>query len=638
MSLDRSKLEKVREVAGGTIARCPACAEDNGDTKGDHLSIDTDGKFCCVLNQGDAGREHRARIFDLVGVKEPAKEKSNWKALPCAPANAPFPSLKHFKHGQPSASWTYKTEDGRIAGIVARFDTVKGKETWPLTWCRNQHGKTDWQWKAMAEPRPLYGLPLVDDFVVITEGEKCAEAILAQKIPATTWAGGCGAVSQSFWNPLAGKIAIIWPDNDAPGRKAQYDLVKALAGIAAEIRIVQIPEGKPLAWDAADAEIQEIHELIENALPWEGKMNPLIVAGVNSFPTETPPETVLLGNGWGRRGDIINFISTAGAGKSVAVTQAAMAWGLGLPYLGIQPARPLRIILFSGEDDGVTIGQCREGFVEHSEAITGRQLGAKDLDVLDTMLRTDFSREFVGERFHGHLAGLLKESPADLIIINPLLSYVGGEIVACASEWLRAGLMPILQANDCGAFIAHHTGKMAKDGWDNTDDTYSAIGGGEMANVPRSILTLRPTGSDGLSVVKVSKRQTTGWKDENGDFTPSYFVRRSGNPERPAWIPVAHDEAEELIADAKPSGGASKGGKKAGVDHVIECLEIGPTQRQALLERVMKLCRCSDRTAKDALKDAEAESAVCTFSERNPKGGNPIKWYRLPHQPEHGEK
>lgn len=355
----------------------------------------------------------------------------------------------------------------------------------------------------------------------------------------------------------------------------------------------------------------------------------MIVHGVNSFPTVTPPETVILGNSWMRRGDIITLISTAGAGKSVIVTQAGMAWGLGLPYLGIRPSRPLRVLLFSGEDDPVTIGQCREGFLEHSEALTGRKLTAADLQPLDEMLRTEFSREHVGLSFHTHLSALLTESPADLVIVNPLLSYIGGEVVASVSEWLRGGIMPILQRHECAALFAHHTGKMAKDGWDNTDDVYSAIGGGEVANIPRAILTLRPTPAEGLSVVKVSKRQTTGWQDESGAFTPCYFVRRSDNPERPAWIPVNHGEALDLISDSKAAGATARG-KKATPAHVVQLLQTGAVQRQALIQNLMAACKCSDRPARDAIAEAIDQEVVVTFTERNPRGGNPLQWLCLP--------
>jgi hypothetical protein len=362
----------------------------------------------------------------------------------------------------------------------------------------------------------------------------------------------------------------------------------------------------------------------------------MIVWGVNSFPTTVPPETVILGNAWLRRGDIAHLISTAGAGKSVAMIQAAMAWALGLPYLGIRPSQPLRILLFSGEDDRVTLGQCRDGFLEHSEAITGQKLTMKDLESLDSMLRTEFSREHVGDRFHTHLARLLTETPADLVIVNPLLSYVGGEIVACASDFLRAGLMPVLQQNDCAALLAHHTGKMSKDGWDNTDDIYSGIGGGEVANVPRTILVLRPTTAEGLSVVKVCKRKTTGWKDASGNFTTSYFVKQSKDPELPAWIPVSHDEAQELVSGSKSKGSSGNNRRKVMPGDVVEALIGGPMNRQDLIASLRRTCDCSEKPAKEAIDSAEFDELVSSFLEKNPHGGKEIKWFRLVDYEEQG--
>lgn len=360
----------------------------------------------------------------------------------------------------------------------------------------------------------------------------------------------------------------------------------------------------------------------------------IVVRGVNSYPTEVPIEDVILGRSYVRKGDIVNLVSGAGMGKSVAGNQAPMAFALGLPYFGIAPPRPLRCLIFSGEDDGVTIGQCREGFLDHSRAITGSQLTAADLAPLDSMIRTEFSRSYVSGNFHLHLDSLLREEPADLVVINPLLSYVGGEIVACASEWLRAGLMPVLQEHQCAALILHHTPKLSKDSWETMDDTYSAIGGGEIANVPRSILTLKPTPVKGLFVLTVSKRQTTGWTDGNGNSSTNFFIKRSADPERPAWIPVSHNDAMEAIDD----NGPAKCGRntKATVEHVVEALQVGPTQRQALIQRVMSQCKCSDRTAKTAITAAENCNAVVFHFTPNPRGGNPTKWLRIPSHPPHG--
>ena len=65
MSLDLSRLENVRKRIGKIVARCPACAEQNHDQKGEHLAIFPDGSFACIANPGKEGHKHRQRIFAL---------------------------------------------------------------------------------------------------------------------------------------------------------------------------------------------------------------------------------------------------------------------------------------------------------------------------------------------------------------------------------------------------------------------------------------------------------------------------------------------------------------------------------------------------------------------------------------------
>jgi hypothetical protein len=72
MSLDISKLKHVRHRGRKTIAQCPACAEAEHDHKGEHLIINEDGRFGCVLYPGHSAdaRAHRKRIFEFCGNKE----------------------------------------------------------------------------------------------------------------------------------------------------------------------------------------------------------------------------------------------------------------------------------------------------------------------------------------------------------------------------------------------------------------------------------------------------------------------------------------------------------------------------------------------------------------------------------------
>lgn len=64
--LDLDKLENLKPLVDGTYrAACPACREAGGDNSGEHLHVDTTGRFGCAKHQGDA--EHRRAIWRLAG-------------------------------------------------------------------------------------------------------------------------------------------------------------------------------------------------------------------------------------------------------------------------------------------------------------------------------------------------------------------------------------------------------------------------------------------------------------------------------------------------------------------------------------------------------------------------------------------
>ncbi|XHR28443.1 MAG: hypothetical protein ACFUZC_21315 [Chthoniobacteraceae bacterium] len=67
MGFDLKKLENVRESGGKVTARCPACVQDGGDAKGEHLVVYRDGKYGCVAHPKD--KEHARAIFRLVGIR-----------------------------------------------------------------------------------------------------------------------------------------------------------------------------------------------------------------------------------------------------------------------------------------------------------------------------------------------------------------------------------------------------------------------------------------------------------------------------------------------------------------------------------------------------------------------------------------
>src|SRR5215207_2503380 len=140
------------------------------------------------------------------------------------PDDATEPSFWHLKHGEPAAVWTYRDADCRVLGHVARFDTPEGKQILPRSWCRVSDGSSRWAWKALAAPRPLYGLDRLAGIpeapVLVVEGEKTADAAQHQfnGHVVVTWSGGSKATGKSDWSALSGRHVVIWPDADDPGR------------------------------------------------------------------------------------------------------------------------------------------------------------------------------------------------------------------------------------------------------------------------------------------------------------------------------------------------------------------------------------------------------------------------------------
>jgi 5S rRNA maturation endonuclease (ribonuclease M5) len=140
------------------------------------------------------------------------------------------------------AKYVYRDKAGKKVCEVARMALSNGKKTFVVP-------------GGMPTPRPLYGLERwhTSAFVVLVEGEKCADALTSIGVDATTLMGGSSTIiDKSDLTPLAGKTVILWPDNDAPGFKLMDDLAGPLAAIGCIVQRLNPPAGKPDKWDAAD--------------------------------------------------------------------------------------------------------------------------------------------------------------------------------------------------------------------------------------------------------------------------------------------------------------------------------------------------------------------------------------------------
>lgn len=193
-----------------------------------------------------------------------AAARIEWRQLIPAPTPG---QIIHYRHGKPSRVWEYKTPDGKLAGLICRFDTRDGKEVLPFTYCHDGNGRKDWRWQGFETPRPLYGLAdlaqRTKETVLVVEGEKAADAAqtLLPHIVVTCWQGGAKAIDKTDWRPLYGRKVVFWPDNDLPGWEAMKQISELLAPHCPTQKWIPCPPGMPKGWDVADGDMSPAEAL-----------------------------------------------------------------------------------------------------------------------------------------------------------------------------------------------------------------------------------------------------------------------------------------------------------------------------------------------------------------------------------------
>lgn len=91
--------------------------------------------------------------------------------------------------------------------------------------------------------KPLYALQSIasnpDAVAWIVEGEQKADALNKLGLVATT-SGGATSAGAADWQPLRGRKAIIWPDNDEPGKGYAGEVASILLGMGCAVSCVDV--------------------------------------------------------------------------------------------------------------------------------------------------------------------------------------------------------------------------------------------------------------------------------------------------------------------------------------------------------------------------------------------------------------
>lgn len=240
----------------------------------------------------------------------------------------------------------------------------------------------------------------------------------------------------------------------------------------------------------------------------------------------------LFQNRWLRRGACGAIVSTSGVGKSSFSMQAATVWAGGQECLGVRPLKPLKIGIFQSEDDEYDVANFRDRI----------RIGlAAELDWTPEQIQEAESRVTfcaldgsTGARFVEHLRRKQTQHHFDLIIVNPLFAFFGGDMNDgnAMTAFLRHGIDPLIKADEtkCGCIIIHHTGKPNKDALNQGEifKAYLGSGSGEFTNYIRSALVLTPWNGGKLpgvfDLIAAKHGDKLAWRDIDGKPTTKKTV------------------------------------------------------------------------------------------------------------------
>ena len=194
---------------------------------------------------------------------------------------------------------------------------------------------------------------------------------------------------------------------------------------------------------------------------------------------------VLLGLRFLCRGGAWLLVAQSGIGKSVLAMQMALNFTLGKPVFGIDPHCPRKVLLIQAENNDIDLS---EPFHSITKKLNFTVMENETIDEKLYFLSEDSSS---GAKFVELLDAVCTEAKPDIVIIDPLLSYVGGDISRqeVCSDFLRNKLNPVVHKHNFGLIIMHHTGKPPKDKsiLNVSDMAYMGIGSSELTNWARAV-------------------------------------------------------------------------------------------------------------------------------------------------------
>ena len=529
------------------------------------------------ISQTEAIRKFKAMAGkgDAVPVLNPKQERINWEA-----AKAAFKPV----HRNRLAEWRGLTPDfvdwlheSNLVGVVQgqlAFPVQHNPRTTPNGKADGAHCfSKDKGWRILGGKGSPWWIGDHADHVIIFESQWDAFAFMDKTNWATTSSaissilitrGAQGARKCAGLIPAKSKV-YLFPQNDpikddtSPALKWVDDLTE----IHPRCHIASTPtEHKDVNdWVKAGATGHDLIDALETATIHENPNAPRLPGSMDwaellAFdPTKDTDN--MLGSRWLSKGGSCVWVGSSGLGKSVLTLQAAMTWAAGLPFFGIQPKGNYTSLIIQAENNFGDVAETVQGVHK------GLTAECPEIDFQAVTDKVTIVRMVnkAGLEFFAALRNLLADYQPDMVWIDPLLCYLGGDSNSAEDVAYFTGQIDEI-AQDTGTLfhLIHHTGKPKTSndtkGFTTSDLMYAGLGSSVLTNWARAIMVLQgERGEEGTFRLTAAKRgKRAGMEHEHS--TASEYIYLEHSDQGLCWLPSDYEPPEKKQA-GRPSFRAS---------------------------------------------------------------------------------
>ena len=243
------------------------------------------------------------------------------------------------------------------------------------------------------------------------------------------------------------------------------------------------------------------------------------------------------GHRWLRKGGSCILAGPSGIGKSSLGRQLAISWALGRPCFGVNPAKPLKILMVQAENDMADLHDMDIGIYKGLQILGNAEAEA----VVHRNLVTNHNVADTGLDFIKALQKLVDHHQPDLVIVDPLLSFIGNDISKqeVVGQFCRNWLNPILAGSNVAFLGIHHTGKPPKEivpakkekapTRTIAESAYQMLGSSELTNWARAVMILNQKRNRTYELVFAKRGVRAEARHPNGMQTDTIYLEHASS-------------------------------------------------------------------------------------------------------------